>query len=1238
MKSKLLITVALIISSITAFAQAGTLDLSFNNADIGFDSATGANGSVRTASIQSDGKIFITGDFTSYNGTPINGIARLNANGILDTSFNPGAGVNNPVYNSIIQSDGKIIIVGDFTSYDGTQVNRVARINANGTIDTTFNAGAGANESIFTSSIQSDGKILIGGNFTSINGISANRIARLNTNGSIDTSFDSSVGANKSVRCISISSNGYISIGGDFTNYNGRSHNFIARLNEKGQFYGGGNREGTNGPVNSIYTQSDGKIIICGNFSGVYNSTGILKPTANIVRLDGSFNPVGYLENTVDILTSIFTIQSDGKIVIGGSIKNNSINNPATEKRISRINADGTMDVSFDPGTGNNYANFSPSSNSKLGLIIQNDGKVIIFGDFTSYNGNRVNRIARLYINGSLDGTFNPKTGVNGTVRTTSIQSDGKIIIGGDFTAVNGTPINRIARLNTNGTLDTTFNPGIGANRSVFTSILQSDGKIIIGGDFTSYNGTSLRIARLNQNGTLDTTFNLANTGYGSIRTSSLQSDGKIVIGGGFSFLFPNTPFVAVSNIARLNSNGTIDTSFNLDLNGYSGIVNCFSIQSDGKIIIGGNHTSINGGDKYWITRRNSDGTFDNSFATSRDWSDGKGTFSSVTSTFINSDGKIYIGKIIIVPFTTSTMYRLERLNANGSTDDSFAILQTNGPINTISTQSDGKIIIGGGFSKIPGVIGSFSNPDIQIPNILRLNINGTLDNTFKLYSGNGADGPFRTISIQSDGKIIAGGDFTAYGSKERNNIIRINGSSTSAPTGNTNQTLCSIATITNLTATGFAIKWYPTATGGTALVNTTTLVNGTTYYASQTVNGIESTSRLAVTVSVTNTAAPTGSTMQTFCSSATIADLTATGTSVKWYSTSTGGTTLAGSIAIVNGTTYYASQTLNSCESTNRLAVTANITNTAAPTGNAMQTLAFESTVSNISVTGTAIKWYSSASGGTALTNSTVLVNGGVYYASQTVNSCESSSRLMVTVTVSPLTLVHDNFTIQIKSETCAGKNNGEIIINAKQSYNYTATINNTSYPFTNNSLNLKDLPAGMYTVCIGITGKSFQQCYTLTIGKGGTLTGKVTSVSKNSVNVEITEGTAPFEVILNGSTKFNSNQSSFSIDVSQGDLIIVKSSVACEGIYSKTISELPPSKLIAYPNPTKGMFEISVPSNLSEAYVEIFSINSNLIFKGTYPVVNQKIQLNLENLNKGVYVVKTYLDSPASLIIIKE
>ena len=171
--------------------------------------------------------------------------------------------------------------------------------------------------------------------------------------------------------------------------------------------------------------------------------------------------------------------------------------------------------------------------------------------------------------------------------------------------------------------------------------------------------------------------------------------------------------------------------------------------------------------------------------------------------------------------------------------------------------------------------------------------------------------------------------DVTTNGVTCRKYITITVDSTTSAPTGSTSQTLCSGSTIDNLTATGTNIKWYSTSTGGTALTSTTALVNGTIYYASQTVQGCESTTRLAVTVNFLTVNAPTGTAIQYFCGQSTIASLVLNGSSIKWYATSTGGAELPLTTLISNGAFYYASNNINNCESTTRYAVRGYIKNT---------------------------------------------------------------------------------------------------------------------------------------------------------------------------------------------------------------------------------------------------------------------------------------------------------------------
>ncbi|WP_306354297.1 gliding motility-associated C-terminal domain-containing protein, partial [Flavobacterium sp. '19STA2R22 D10 B1'] len=232
----------------------------------------------------------------------------------------------------------------------------------------------------------------------------------------------------------------------------------------------------------------------------------------------------------------------------------------------------------------------------------------------------------------------------------------------------------------------------------------------------------------------------------------------------------------------------------------------------------------------------------------------------------------------------------------------------------------------------------------------------------------------------------------------------------TEAPTtSETTQTFCEIdnTTIASLNVTGTQVQWYASATSTTALATTTALVDGATYYASQTADSCESATRLAVTVVITKTEAPTTSeTTQTFCEidNTTIASLNVTGTQVQWYASATSTTPLATTAALVDGATYYASQTADSCESATRLAVTVVITKTEAPTTSETTQTFCEidnTTIASLNVTGTQVQWYASATSTTALATTTALVDGAMYYASQTADSCESATRLAVTVVI---------------------------------------------------------------------------------------------------------------------------------------------------------------------------------------------------------------------------------------------
>lgn len=749
------------------FAQPGGLDQTFNSNDLGYGYGDGTDLKINCSAIQNDGKIILGGLFRRYNNNERGSIVRVNSNGNIDTSFNVGSGFSvslfggqSQVFAVKIQGDGKILIAGDFSTFNGISKKGLLRLNANGSLDASFVTGTGTNNQVNTIAIQNDGKIIIGGNFTSYNGTSINRIARLNLDGSIDNTFNVGTGTNSYVSSIVMQNDGKIIIGGNFSTYNGTSRIGIARINTNGSidasFVTG---TGTN-QVNTIAIQNDGKIIIGGNFTS-YNGTSINR----IARLnsngsiDSSFNP----GTGADAVVYSTSIQNNGKIVIGGSFTNINGN---TLNKIARLNSEGTIDPTFDTGTGAN-GNIYTS-------LIQNDEKILLGGEFINFNGETKYNLVRLNANGIVD-VFNQGTGPAGfgygssSIYTSSIQSDGKIIIGGLFYSYNGTIKYGISRINIDGSIDNTFNSGTGVGfRTIYCSAIQTDGKIIIGGFFNTYNGSPRNsIARINPDGSIDPSF-IAPPVFQSANIYSLtiQSDGKIVIGGDFSYSLISNPSQS-KNIARLNSDGSLDGTFNPGT-GTNTYVKNVIIQTDGKIIIGGHFTSYNGTSKNYLTRLNSNGRIDGTFNT------GTGANGPVKHCKLQPDGKIIIGGEFTT-FNGIARSKIVRLNSDGTVDASFNPgAGADSTVFTTSIQNDGKIIVGGLFSSFNGSTRT---------KIVRLNSDGTTDFSFSSSSGaesnyslNSNVSSINTSLIQTDGKIIIGGDFTIYKGIGRNRLARIYG------------------------------------------------------------------------------------------------------------------------------------------------------------------------------------------------------------------------------------------------------------------------------------------------------------------------------------------------------------------------------------------------------------------------------------------------------------------------------
>jgi len=652
----------------------GSMDESFNQVNL---TSTG-NAAVTALAIQPDGKILVGGgfqviNFDNNNELLASAIMRLNPDGTRDTSFlqnNASFSCSNQIYSINVQQDGKIILAGDITNCFGDTLDdneNILRLNTDGTIDPSFAAeidetGLPGTAEIYKTIIQPDGKILVAGYFNESNGVSSPYLTRLNADGSNDNSFNIGTGFDDDVEDIALQPNGKILVVGQFDDFNGSGLKKIVRLNADGSldtsFNVGAGPQNTFSPGSfssadalGVSIQSDGKIIVSGGFNAfdniqvpqvarlnadgsldmtfnnslegnplflsiltptILNDTGILLTGAfdrlgnykrdNILKLDSSGNlDFSFNQNYGPSNGGDAVIINDIESTVNGYIVVGQFNeyDNALHRNIAKINNDGSVDTSFSTGS----TDTNGFDDEAFDVAVQNDGKIVVAGDFDNYDGNPSGKIARLNADGSFDNTFNTGSGFNTLPNDLKVQPNGKILVAGVFNNYNGTSVDRVVRLNSDGTLDTSFSATISFVPN-FIEVM-SDGKIFVGGSSTS-------LIRLNADGSLDSTFNYTDSTLATFAFVRETSSNQYFVGGLVDQ--PLTPLI------RVNQDGSIDNTFTPDpiisntfLNS-NGILNNIVIQSDGKIIVGGDFLQIGTREIRGLARLNTDGTLDSSF------------------------------------------------------------------------------------------------------------------------------------------------------------------------------------------------------------------------------------------------------------------------------------------------------------------------------------------------------------------------------------------------------------------------------------------------------------------------------------------------------------------------------------------------------------------------------------------------------------------------------------------------
>ncbi|HEY5909782.1 MAG TPA: hypothetical protein VJA21_04170 [Verrucomicrobiae bacterium] len=702
--------------------------------DLSFDAGSQINGPVNAAALLGDGRVLITGSFTTVNGETINGLARLQTNGATDLTFTNDLGLPTLYGRTMaVQPDGKIVVGGVLDWWGIFSLAGIVRFNADGSVD---NLATFSGTSVSSVALQKDGKILVAGNFA---GSGANYFTRLNTDATRDTTFLYGLaGADNAVNAIELQKDGNIVIAGSFTNVNGATRLGIARLLPDGSL-DTSFLASVSGGINSVAIQSDGKLVIGGNFTSV-NGAAINR----IARL----NADGSLDNTfsagrsgADSIVNSVKLQPDGRIVLAGSF---ATINGASQRGVARLNTDGSRDVSFSVGAG-------PQFGSALSLTLYPGGEVLVAGTFSAYNGSLANNLVRLESNGALDPAFaNGSTLLYPGVSWIVAQSDGKIL-------VNGSGTKNIGRLTPDGSPDAGFLSGMsGANAAVY-AIAPVASKILIGGYFTSFNGSDCRaLARLNSDGSLDSSFQNGIGGTnGNVSCLAVQADGKVLVGGSFSAI-RGTPR---ANIARLKPDGSLDTGFLAGISGQTVSVNSLLVQPDNKILVGGYFTNVNGALRRGVARLYPDGSLDQTYQTNT-----AGVNGSVLCMALQPDLKVLLGGQFSSINNTSRTH-LARLNVDGTLDTSFdngAVSGGASPhVRTIAVQNDGRVLVGGQFSQIGSV---------ALNNIARLSATGAVET----FMTTGADDLVYKLALLDDTRMLVGGAYSTINGAPRSYLSRV--------------------------------------------------------------------------------------------------------------------------------------------------------------------------------------------------------------------------------------------------------------------------------------------------------------------------------------------------------------------------------------------------------------------------------------------------------------------------------
>lgn len=479
-----------------ALGRQDTAELTIQDDDPGF--ALGATNCVVsetsgavTVTVRRVGDLSQTGSvaFETRDGTALAGVNYVATNGLL--SFAAGEAerlVAIPVLNDPVLGDDRAFSLALLNPGPGTGVGHPDSVTISildsqrpGSLGAEFNPAGGPNWAVLAMAVRPDGRLLCGGPFTRFNGLDHAGLVQLNPDGSVDANFHPvriAVGPDRedgevygSVLAIAEQSDGRILVGGEFPTVNGVCRPNLARFNADGTL-DTGFQPAVNGRILRMALQPDGKVLLGGCFTEI---AGQWHPMVTRLNPDGSLDPSFAFSVSGFVQPTALVLQPDGKILFG--YYNSSFVGTCT-----RLNPDGTLDTGFRPPT-------LPTWSGPHALAVLPNSQILMGGDFMTVNSKPRRLLVRLNPDGTLDESFTTPFDRNGFAASLVPLPDGRLLVAGMLSITNSPGRHNLVRLNTDGSLDRSFDVGVGPNDFVFAVSAHANGSLYLGGAFVELNG-----------------------------------------------------------------------------------------------------------------------------------------------------------------------------------------------------------------------------------------------------------------------------------------------------------------------------------------------------------------------------------------------------------------------------------------------------------------------------------------------------------------------------------------------------------------------------------------------------------------------------------------------------------------------------------------------------------------------------------------------------------------------------